>query len=100
MEAPKDLHTIHDPVNLGNPGEFTMLELAQMVLDLTGARSPLVFQPLPKDDPTQRRPDITRAHTLLGWEPKVPLVEGLAPTIDYFRAEIEGMQRRVADGRG
>lgn len=99
MEAHGDLPAIHDPVNLGNPGEFTMLELAQMVLELTGARSKLVFMPLPKDDPTQRRPDITRAHNLLGWEPKVPLIKGLVPTISYFRAELETLQKRVADGR-
>jgi UDP-glucuronate decarboxylase len=73
------------PVNIGNPGEFTILELAEKVLSLTGSRSKLVFQPLPSDDPKQRKPDITRAKTELGWEPKVPLDEGLAMTIDWFK---------------
>ncbi len=72
------------PVNLGNPGEFTMIELAQAVLSLTGSKSTLVHKPLPEDDPKQRRPDITLAREKLGWEPKVPLHEGLKPTIAYF----------------
>jgi UDP-glucuronate decarboxylase len=72
------------PVNLGNPGEFTMIELAETVRDLTGSRSPLVHEPLPADDPRQRQPDIQVARSLLGWEPKVPLREGLKPTIGYF----------------
>jgi UDP-glucuronate decarboxylase len=72
------------PINLGNPGEFTMIELAETVLDLTGSRSKLVFLPLPADDPKQRRPDIGRARAVLGWEPKVPLREGLTATIAYF----------------
>jgi UDP-glucuronate decarboxylase len=72
------------PVNLGNPGEFTMRELAEMVREMTGSRSEIVYRALPKDDPTRRRPDITRARELLGWEPKVPLREGLARTVDYF----------------
>jgi UDP-glucuronate decarboxylase len=74
------------PVNLGNPGEFTMLELAQLVLELTGSRSKLVHLPLPADDPTQRRPDIALARDRLGWEPKISLREGLLPTIAWFRA--------------
>ena len=74
------------PVNLGNPGEFTMLELAEMVLRLTGSASAIVHKPLPTDDPLQRRPDIAKAKALLGWEPKVPLEEGLGRTIAYFRA--------------
>ena len=72
------------PVNLGNPVEFTMLELARLVLEHTGSASPIEFRPLPQDDPRQRRPDITRARTLLGWEPRVPLREGLAPTAAHF----------------
>ncbi len=76
---------VNDPVNIGNPGEFTILELAQLVTELTGSTSELVFEPLPQDDPAQRRPDITRARTLLGWEPTVALREGLMETIDYFR---------------
>ncbi|MCA3561138.1 MAG: SDR family oxidoreductase [Aestuariivirga sp.] len=73
------------PVNLGNPGEFTMTELARLVLKLTGSRSKVTHLPLPEDDPRQRKPDIALAKTKLGWEPKVPLAEGLARTIDYFR---------------
>jgi nucleoside-diphosphate-sugar epimerase len=74
------------PMNLGNPNEFTMLELASLVIELTGSRSPLVFEPLPADDPKQRRPDITRAQTLLGWNPKVSLRDGLLRTIEYLAA--------------
>ncbi|MEI7606586.1 MAG: UDP-glucuronic acid decarboxylase family protein [Rhodospirillaceae bacterium] len=78
------------PLNLGNPGEFTMLELAEMVLRLTGSSSAIVHKPLPVDDPLQRRPDIGKAKALLGWEPKVPLEEGLGRTIAYFRALLAG----------
>ena len=74
-----------DPVNVGNPGEFTVRELAEIVRRLTGARSPVVLQPLPTDDPKQRRPGIGRARTLLGWEPRIPLEDGLERTIAYFR---------------
>lgn len=81
-----DAEGIHDPVNVGNPNEFTMLELADVVLDVTGSRSELVFEPLPQDDPAQRRPDITRARALLGWEPTVLLPEGVARTAEYFAA--------------
>ncbi|HWI13040.1 MAG TPA: UDP-glucuronic acid decarboxylase family protein [Burkholderiales bacterium] len=73
------------PLNLGNPGEFTMLQLAQTVLELTGSRSKLVFRPLPSDDPRQRQPDIARARAKLGWSPTVPLREGLEATIGYFK---------------
>ena len=73
------------PVNIGNPGEFTMLELAEMVLRLTGSRSTISFKPLPSDDPKQRRPDISLAKQALDWEPKVSLKEGLEKTIAYFR---------------
>lgn len=73
------------PVNIGNPGEFTMLELAEKVLELTGSNSKIVYEPLPSDDPTQRRPDITLAKKELNWEPKVALDEGLKKTIEYFK---------------
>lgn len=73
------------PVNLGNPGEFTILELANLVLELTESKSRLVHKPLPADDPTQRRPDITLARQQLGWEPTIPLPEGLAKTIAWFK---------------
>ena len=72
------------PVNLGNPGEFTMIELAKLVIELTGAKSQLVFQPLPQDDPKQRQPDISVAKAKLGWDVTVPLRQGLERTIDYF----------------
>jgi len=72
------------PINLGNPGEFTMLQLAEQVIELTGGQGSLEFRPLPADDPRQRRPDITKAHALLGWEPRVALREGLEKTIAYF----------------
>ncbi|GAB4174296.1 MAG: SDR family oxidoreductase [Thalassobaculales bacterium] len=73
------------PMNLGNPGEFTIRQLAEMVVAMTGSRSQLVFHPLPEDDPKQRRPDITMARDTLGWQPRVPLAEGLEKTIAYFR---------------
>jgi UDP-glucuronate decarboxylase len=72
------------PINIGNPSEFTIRQLADLVLSMTGSKSEIVFQPLPSDDPRQRRPDITLATSRLGWTPKVPLAEGLRPTIDYF----------------
>ena len=76
------------PVNLGNPGEFTMLELAQKVIDLTGSKSKIVYLPLPQDDPTQRKPVIDLAKKELGWEPTIPLEEGLKRTIEYFKTTI------------
>ena len=76
--------SVTGPVNLGNPGEFTMLELAQKVLAITGSKSKLIHMPLPSDGPRQRRPDITLARTKLGWEPKIALTEGLARTVEYF----------------
>jgi UDP-glucuronate decarboxylase len=76
------------PVNLGNPVEFSMLELAEKVISLTRAESKMVFRPLPQDDPLQRKPVIDLAKKELGWEPKVDLNEGLKKTIDYFRAVI------------
>jgi UDP-glucuronate decarboxylase len=83
MNAPDDLI---GPVNLGNPSEFTILELARLVCELLGARSKLIFEPLPADDPVRRQPDITLAKTRLGWEPAVSLREGLVTTIDWFRS--------------
>ena len=76
------------PVNLGNPAEFTILELAEILIRMTGSPSKIVFKPLPQDDPTQRKPDITLAQKKLGWQPRVPLEEGLAKTIEYFRGVI------------
>jgi UDP-glucuronate decarboxylase len=76
------------PINLGNPGEFTMLELAQQVIEITGSKSQLKFMPLPQDDPKQRQPDITKAKAELGWEPKVQLREGLEKTISYFKTVV------------
>ena len=76
------------PVNIGNPVEFTMRELAEEVRKQTGSSGALVNAPLPQDDPKQRQPDITLARDALGWEPKVPLADGLARTIDYFRTQV------------
>jgi len=76
----------HTPVNIGNPVEFTMIECAKEILAVTGSRSQLVFQPLPQDDPARRRPDITKARTLLGWEPKIALREGLERSLAYFQS--------------
>ncbi len=76
------------PINIGNPGEFTMLQLAQLTLQLTGSRSKIVHLPLPGDDPRQRRPDITLAQKHLDWQPTVPLEEGLRRTIDYFKTQV------------
>ena len=81
MASPDD---VTGPINIGNPGEFTMLELAENVIELTNSKSQLVFEPLPADDPKQRQPDITLAKEKLGWEPTVPLREGLKKTIEYF----------------
>lgn len=78
----------HDPVNIGNPNEFTVLELAELVLELTGSRSMIERHPLPTDDPTQRQPDITRARELLGWEPTVQLRDGVTRTIEYFETVV------------
>jgi dTDP-glucose 4,6-dehydratase len=80
----------HDPTNIGNPDEFTVKELAEKVLGMTGSASELARHPLPEDDPKVRRPDITLARQVLGWEPKVPLEEGLRRTIPYFRTLVEG----------
>jgi UDP-glucuronate decarboxylase len=83
MDAPDDFP---GPVNLGNPGEFTIKELAELVLELTGSRSQIVYHARPADDPERRKPDIALARTRLGWEPKVPLREGLRRTIEWFRS--------------
>ena len=76
---------VTEPVNIGNPGEFTVAELAELVLELTGSSSELRYLPLPEDDPKTRKPDITRARELLGWQPEISLREGLSRTIEYFR---------------
>jgi nucleoside-diphosphate-sugar epimerase len=74
----------NEPVNLGNPHEFTILRLARLVIKLTGTKSRIVFKPLPEDDPRQRKPDISKARKLLGWQPKVELEEGLKNTLAWF----------------
>lgn len=83
MEGPDDFI---GPVNLGNPGEFSIKELAEIVIDMTGSRSTIIYQPLPADDPTQRQPDIALARKHLGWEPTVALRDGLGKTIEWFRS--------------
>ncbi|MDR2692978.1 MAG: SDR family oxidoreductase [Chitinispirillales bacterium] len=80
---------ITGPVNIGNPGEFTIRQLAEEVIGLTGSKSKIISQPLPSDDPKQRQPDITLAKEKLGWKPKVPLKDGLVKTIEYFRGNLE-----------
>jgi len=82
------LSSTAQPVNIGNPTEMTVLEFAREIIRATGSRSRITFQPLPQDDPRQRRPDITRARTILGWEPAVDLEQGLVKTIDYFRRKL------------
>jgi UDP-glucuronate decarboxylase len=86
MDTPSDFP---GPVNIGNPGEFTMLELAQQVLRLTGSKSKLIHESLPLDDPRQRRPDISLAQARLDWTPKVSLEDGLKETIAYFRRALK-----------
>jgi UDP-glucuronate decarboxylase len=87
MESPAG---VTGPINVGNPSEFTMLELAEQVLRLTGSSSKLVFRPLPSDDPRQRQPDITLAQSVLDWRPKVALEDGLKETIAYFKGLFAG----------
>jgi dTDP-glucose 4,6-dehydratase len=82
------LSSENDPVNIGNPVEMTIKQIAETIIGMTGSTSKIVYRPLPTDDPKQRRPDITRARTLLGWEPKVQLEEGLIKTIEYFRTKV------------
>ena len=84
----------HEPVNIGNPHEMTILEFAETINAMTGSTSEIVFRPLPVDDPKTRRPDITTASTKLGWAPRVPLSEGLAKTAEYFRRVV----RRSPEG--
>ena len=81
--------SITGPINLGNPNEFMIRELAEKVIELTGARSELIFEPLPSDDPVQRQPDISLAHQLLNWQPEIQLEAGLVETIAYFKALLE-----------
>jgi len=83
MHAP-----VNDPVNIGNPQELTIEQIARRIIEMTGSTSKIIYLPLPEDDPKVRKPDITRARTLLGWEPKVSLEEGLSKTIDYFRQKV------------
>lgn len=90
MNSPDDFT---GPVNLGNPAEFSILELAEMVIELTGSNSKVVFQPLPPDDPKQRQPDISLAKEKLNWQPSVPFDKGLKRSIDYFRDMIEKKKR-------
>jgi len=82
------LSSENDPVNIGNPVEMTIKQIAETIIRMTGSSSKIVYRPLPTDDPKQRRPDITRARTLLGWEPKVQLEEGLVKTIEYFKTKV------------
>jgi dTDP-glucose 4,6-dehydratase len=82
------MSSTNDPVNIGNPDEMTIRALAERIVALTGSRSRIVTRPLPVDDPKVRQPDITRARTLLGWEPRVPLDEGLPRTLAYFRQKL------------
>jgi dTDP-glucose 4,6-dehydratase len=82
------LSSLNDPVNIGNPAEMTIEEIARVIIEMTGSKSKIVYKPLPEDDPKVRKPDITRARTLLGWEPKVDLREGLSHTIEYFRSKV------------
>jgi len=82
----------HYPVNIGNPIEMTLLEMAEKILQVTGSKSKIVFKPLPEDDPKVRKPDITQAKKLLDWEPKVKLEEGLRDTVDYFRKSIDALR--------
>jgi len=82
------LSDVNDPVNIGNPREMTIKEIATAIIEMTGSKSRIVHRPLPTDDPKVRQPDITRARTLLRWEPTVPLEEGLVKTIDYFRTKV------------
>ena len=84
------LSSVNEPVNIGNPREMTLEELATRIIDMTGSKSRIVYRPLPVDDPKVRQPDITKARTLLGWEPRVPVEEGLATTIEYFRTKLQG----------
>merc|ERR1712232_302882 len=74
------------PINIGNPNEFTVKELAEMVVELAGSKSKIIYLPLPGDDPKQRKPDITKARKFLQWEPKIPLEKGIVKAVDYFKS--------------
>jgi len=87
MTKMMDTKDFTGPVNLGNPDEFTIKELAEKVLELTGSKSKIIYKELPQDDPRRRKPDISLAKEKLDWEPKVPLQEGLQKTIDYFKSK-------------
>jgi nucleoside-diphosphate-sugar epimerase len=87
-----------NPCNIGNPDEYTVRQLAEIVVELTGSASPIVFEPLPEDDPKVRKPDITRARTMLGWEPRIDVRTGVQQTIDYFRTLV-GSPRMAPRGR-
>ena len=87
--AMMDCEDFNGPVNLGNPGEFTIRELAEMVIEQTGSKSEIIKKPLPENDPTRRKPDISIAKEKLGWEPQVPLAEGLVPTVEYFAKAVK-----------
>ena len=87
-----DTEEIHHPVNIGNPHELTVYQIAEKVIKLTGSQSKIVFEPLPEDDPKVRRPAIARATELLGWKPEISLEEGLSRTIDYFRSTMNDKQ--------
>ena len=95
MDAPA---AFTGPMNMGNPGEFTILQLANLVVELTNSASRIRFEPLPGDDPRQRRPDITLARDRLGWEPAVTLREGLTKTVAYFAAQLERQRHDAAPG--
>ena len=93
---------VYEPVNLGNPGEFTIKELADEVVKICGSNSGLEYLPLPQDDPKQRKPDISRAQTLLNWSPSIPLDEGLRKTVAYFRDRVQtatGTQRTASSAK-
>lgn len=79
----------HGPINIGNPGEFTILEFAKIVQEKVNPKVKIIFKPIPSDDPTKRKPDITKAKKYLNWEPKIPLIEGLIPTIEYFKKKVQ-----------
>src|SRR5688500_6446917 len=87
---------LHDPVNLGNPGEFSILQLAEAIADVCGAKLTIAYKPLPQGDPTQRRPDITRAQTLLDWTPTIALRQGLERTVPYFAERLRRASRKNA----
>ncbi len=97
MESPKE---ITGPINLGTPDEFTIKELAELAIEMTGSKSTLTFLPLPQDDPKQRQPDITLARRRLGWEPKVPLRDGLRHTIGYFDRLLSDTSNEAPAGFG